>query len=153
MQRRNKKTKLSEEKANLKSKLERYCHSQLVESGMSFCYECQVYELLPAFDLEIPCYEHFKKRLIKKEKVNNMSSTPDFIVNDKYIIETKGHLRPRDQVVWKLFKHHIKQKKLDYYIFMPRNKKQVDFVIDYIKHDTKRIIKGSDSNVSAYVPN
>lgn len=135
MARRSKKTSVQkkEKGIKLKSKLERYCYNQLSESSMPFCYECEKFELLPATELNTPCFEQFKKRLINRPKVNNMTYTPDFVVFDRFIIETKGHLRPRDQVVWKLFKHFIKSNNLNYHIFMPRNRNQVDWVIDYIK--------------------
>lgn len=112
--------------------LERYCYNKLVESSLPFCYECKKFELLQAKSLKIPCYEQFKGKLITRTSVNKTSYTPDFIILDKYIIETKGYLRSKDLLIWKLFKHYVIDNNLNYTLFMPRNNKQVDFVINHI---------------------
>lgn len=134
--RRRKRTEIHIDGVILKSKLERYCYSQLKESSIPFCYECKTFELLPALQLDFVCMEKYGRKLIKRKTVQNMVYTPDFVIDDKYYIETKGYFRPKDTITWKLFKHYIANNKKDFEIFMPRNDKQIDQVIEYIK--TKR---------------
>ena len=51
----------------------------------------------------------------------------------KFIIETKGYANESFPLRWKLFKKHLKDNNHHYVLFMPRNKKQVDEVVDLIK--------------------
>lgn len=81
------------------------------------------------------CYEGTTKKLYNKgSKIRPITYTPDFVdPNGKFIIETKGYANESFPLRWKLFKKHLKDTQQQYVLFMPRNKKQVDEVVDLIK--------------------
>ena len=81
------------------------------------------------------CYEGTAKKLYNKgSKIRAITYTTDFVdPNGKFIIETKGYANESFPLRWKLFKKHLKDNNHHYVLFMPRNKTQVDEVIELIK--------------------
>ena len=118
-----------------KSNLELYCYKQLEQSEILVEYEENTFTIFPAMVYPLACYEGTQKKLYNKgSKIRPITYTPDFVdPNGKFIIETKGYANESFPLRWKLFKKHLKENNHHYVLFMPRNKKQVDEVIELIK--------------------
>tara|TARA_R100000808_G_C2137589_1_gene145677 strand:+ start:792 stop:1238 length:447 start_codon:yes stop_codon:yes gene_type:complete len=120
---------------NFQSNLELYCYKQLEEAEILIDYEEHTFTIFPATVYPQACYEGTTKKLYNKgSKIRPITYTPDFVdPNGKFIIETKGYANESFPLRWKLFKKHLKDNDHRYVLFMPRNKKQVDEVIEIIK--------------------
>ena len=74
--------------------------------------------------------------------VRKMEYTPDFVSHEhKFIIETKGTSAHStgSPLRWKLFlKQMVETGNGDYMLFVPKNSKQVDKVIQIIKDEIKK---------------
>lgn len=124
-----------------KSKLEAYCNQQLKASGISFGYETHRYTLIEPFVFNNDSYELGKikgERAFKKASPNirAITYTPDFVGEHNgqhFIIETKGLITDSFPLRWKLFKRYIQRNGLNYNLYMPRNRKQIDETINLIK--------------------
>ena len=118
-----------------KSNLELYCYKLLKEAKISVKYEENTFIIFDAMVYPLACYEGTTKKLYNKgSKIRPITYTPDFVdPNGKFIIETKGYANESFPLRWKLFKKHLKDNNHHYVLFMPRNKKQVDEVIELIK--------------------
>ena len=118
-----------------KSNLELYCYNQLEEAEILVEYEENTFTIFPAMVYPLACYEGTQKKLYNKgSKIRPITYTPDFVdPNGKFIIETKGYANESFPLRWKLFKKHLKDNNHHYVLFMPRNKKQVDEVVELIK--------------------
>ena len=117
------------------SKLELHCYKKLKEEKIPISYEGTTFTIFPATVYPLACYEGTTKRLYNKgSKIRAITYTPDFVdPNGKFIIETKGYANESFPLRWKLFKKHLKDTKQQYVLFMPRNKAQVDEVVELIK--------------------
>jgi hypothetical protein len=132
-----------------KSKLELYCYKKLKETNLIFTYEEHTFELIPSFEFQNDSYELFKKDGLRyfgpqRRHVRGMTYTPDF-VGTGWIIETKGNPNDAFPIKWKLFKKHIMDQGLMIDLYMPRNQKQVDEVIQIIKHKHEGILQSKKS--------
>jgi len=122
-----------------KSKLEYYCFKQLEDNGIEFEYEQHSFTLVDKFTLDNISIESIKskgKRVFKQARTNiqSISYKPDFVdLNKGWIIETKGMPNDAWPLRWKLFKKYVKDNGLDYDLYVPRNRKQVDESIKLIK--------------------
>ena len=117
-----------------KSNLELHCYKQLKEAKILVKYEEITFTIFDALVYPQACYEGTTKKLYNKgSKIRPITYTPDFVdPNGKFIIETKGYANESFPLRWKLFKKHLKDTKQQYVLFMPRNKKQVDEVVELI---------------------
>jgi len=117
------------------SRLELHCYKTLRAAKIEVEYEETTYTIFPATVYPQACYEGTTKRLYNKgSKIRPITYTPDFVdPNGKWIIETKGYANESFPLRWKLFKKHLKENNHHYVLFMPRNKKQVDEVVELIK--------------------
>ena len=120
---------------SFQSNLELYCYKQLEAAEVLVDYEEHTFTIFPATVYPQACYEGTSKKLYNKgSKIRPITYTPDFVdPNGKFIIETKGYANESFPLRWKLFKKHLKDTKQQYVLFMPRNKKQVDEVVELIK--------------------
>ena len=120
---------------DFKSNLELYCYKLLKEAKIPVKYEEQTFIIFDAIVYPQACYEGTTKKLYNKgSKIRPITYTPDFVdPNGKFIIETKGYSNESFPLRWKLFKKHLKDNNHHYVLFMPRNKKQVDEVVELIK--------------------
>ena len=118
-----------------KSNLELHCYKELEKAKILVQYEENTFTIFPAMVYPLACYEGTSKKLYNKgSKIRPITYTPDFVdPNGKFIIETKGYANESFPLRWKLFKKHLKDNNHHYVLFMPRNKKQVDEVIELIK--------------------
>ena len=117
------------------SKLELYCYKELKSNKIDVEYEETTFTIFDAIVYPQACYEGTSKKLYEKgSKIRPITYTPDFVdPKGKWIIETKGYANESFPLRWKLFKKHLKDNNKQYVLFMPRNKKQVDEVVDLIK--------------------
>lgn len=99
-----------------KSKLETYTYKKLKEAGIDAEYESTHFELIPKFEYN-------------GEKVRAMTYLPDF-VGKNFIIECKGLVTDSFPLRWKIFKYYLKQENKDYKLFLVRNQKQVDEMVN-----------------------
>jgi len=106
-----------------KSRLEVYCYQQLKKNNIDAKYEPISFEILPAITFE------FNDK--KQKKLRPMNYTPDFVGNN-FIIECKGYANESFPLRWKIFKHFLYNNNMKYYLFMPRNKSDVDKTIKEI---------------------
>ena len=128
-----------------KSKLELYCYKKLKELKIPFKYEEQTFELVPSFEFKNDSYELFKKKDNRyfgpqRQHIRSITYTPDF-VGSGWIIETKGNPNESFPMKWKMFKKHINDHKLDVDLYMPRNQKQVEEVVQIIKNRYEGILQ------------
>lgn len=122
-----------------KSKLEAYCYQQLKSSGIPFRYEQDSFILVDAFSFYNDSWELGRQKGIKLFKKANptiraITYKPDFTnLEQNWIIECKGMITDTFPIRWKLFKRYIVENNLNYDLYMPRNKKQIDETINLIK--------------------
>ena len=124
-----------------KSKLEGYCYTQLKANKIPFKYEEERFTLIDPFTFTNDSFELGKvkgERMFKKANPNIRAITylPDFIgeyKNQPFCIETKGLIQDSFILRWKLWKRHIQANGLNYDLYMPRNRKQIDETINLIK--------------------
>lgn len=114
----------------MKSKLEDYTYKKLTSEGIEFGYEPVQFELGI-----LDTYPHWVKNRNKLrlwDQSLSIKYTPDF-VGSNWVIETKGVIREDDSIKWRLFKAYLKKNNLNWFLAMPRNKKEVDWVIKLLK--------------------
>lgn len=99
-----------------RSKLETYTYKKLKEAGIDAEYESTHFKLIPKFEYN-------------GEKVRAMTYLPDF-VGKNFIIECKGLVTDSFPLRWKIFKYYLKQENKDYKLFLVRNQKQVDEMVN-----------------------
>ena len=120
---------------NFQSQLELHCYKKLESDKIPVEYEKTTFTIFNSLIYPQACYEGTTKKLYNKgNKIRPITYTPDFVdPNGKWIIETKGYANESFPLRWKLFKKHLKDNNLQYVLFLPRNKKQVDEVVELIK--------------------
>ena len=101
------------------SKLEVYMYQQLKKAGIEAEYAPVQFTLIEAFKYN-------------NESIRKMGYTPDFVGED-FIIECKGFANESFPLRWKIFKHFLYQNKLTYDLYLPKNRKDVDTVVESIK--------------------
>ncbi|MFW5890996.1 MAG: DUF1064 domain-containing protein [bacterium] len=130
-----------------KSKLELYCYTRLKEENLQFEYEKYSFILQPQFEFNNESYELIKKRNNKEFKqqsqnVRAITYKPDFVsTQDNWVIECKGYPNDNFLLKWKMFKHFIWRNGLKIKLYVPRNQKQIDEVINLIKNEQQRKTK------------
>lgn len=108
---------------SFKSKLEMYCYKLLRESNIPVEYEVVKFQILDPFTYN-------------DEKIRGMTFTPDF-VGDNFVVECKGFMNDAFPLRWKLFKYYLCKNKLRYDLYLPRNKKDVEKVVQEIVSNLK----------------
>ena len=130
-----------------KSKLELYCYKKLQELALvlliTFSYDSVKFNLLDSFVFTNDCYELVKRKNYKqfeqiRPNVRGITYTPDFVgaypdSERMFIIETKGNPNDAFPLRWKLFKKALMDDNKLADIYMPRNHKHIDQVINIIK--------------------
>lgn len=124
-----------------KSGLEEYCGRRLDEEGIEFAYEGESFTIQEGFTPENDYYKSVPKsgELYNSsgKKVLPITYKPDFVSHSMgFIIETKGFVRANDSfpLRWKLFMKYLNDNKIRYSLYIPKNKDQVDKVIQLIKN-------------------
>lgn len=104
-----------------RSKLETYTYKKLKEANIFAEYEPTHFELIPRFEYQ-------------GEKVRAMTYLPDFVGKD-FIIECKGLIGDSFPLRWKIFKYMLMKQKSNYKLYLVRNQKQVDTLIEILKNN------------------
>lgn len=107
-----------------RSKLEVYTYKKLKEAKIQAEYEPIHFELIPKFEYQ-------------GEKVRAMTYLPDFVGKD-FIIECKGLMGDSFPLRWKIFKYTLMKQNSNYKLYLVRNQKQVDELIEKLKDETRR---------------
>lgn len=116
-------TPLEYDGISFKSKLEMYCYKLLRENNIPVEYEVEKFQILKPF-------------AYNEEAVRGMTFTPDF-VGDNFVVECKGFMNDAFPLRWKLFKYYLYSNKLRYDLYLPRNKKDVETVVQEIVNNLK----------------
>lgn len=138
-------TRLLHDDIQFKSKLELYCYNKLKEANLNFKYEEDTFLIFPSFEFKNKDVEVVKKKGEKVftqtyPKVRSISYTPDFTnLKDGWIIECKGFPNESWPLRWKLFKKHIVDNDLNYDLYVPRNRKQIEETIKLIIESNESI--------------
>lgn len=111
-------TPLVYDSIKFRSKLEVYCYKRLQESNIKTEYESKKFILQQGFELD-------------NEKIRPITYTPDFI-GDTFIIECKGMQTDSFKIKWKMFKYWLFTNKINYKLYMPRNQKDIEKIIQDI---------------------
>ena len=101
-----------------RSRLEEYTYQQLKKFKIEAEYEPIQFTLIDAF--------RYNDELVRK-----MTYMPDFVGNN-FIIECKGFANEPFPLKWKMFKYFLYMNKLEFTLYLPKNKKEVDEVIQSI---------------------
>lgn len=125
-----------------KSKLEVHCYKKLKEANIKFQYEMVKYELMPSFKFENESYELYKKKGERyfgpqRQTIRAITYTPDFVGihnGHPFVIETKGNPNDAFPLRWKLFKRYLYETNNRSVLYMPRNQKQIEEVVELIKN-------------------
>jgi len=128
-----------------KNNLEYYCGSTLDKNGYKFNYE-ERFIIMEGFTYPSSYYKSTpkSKKLIDAtgKKILPISYKPDFVIHkEKVIIETKGFVRANDSfpLRWKIFMDFLmKTGMADYRLFIPKNQKQVDEIIEILNNETRK---------------
>lgn len=99
--------------------METYTYTQLKNAKIPAEYESTRFELIPKFEYD-------------GEKIRAMTYLPDF-VGKNFIIECKGLVGDSFPLRWKLFKFMLKEKNLNYKLYLVRNQKEVDKLITELR--------------------
>lgn len=112
-------TPLVYEGIRFRSKLEVYCYKKLKENKLYAEYEKHKFVLLEPFKYN-------------GESIRQMTYTPDF-VGTGFVIECKGVCNDAFPLRYKLFKYYLFKNNISYDLYLPRNQKDVDKVIEKIR--------------------
>lgn len=130
----------------MKSNLEKYCNKRLEEEGFDYGYETESYTVLEAFRYNGTYLSMTLKKKELSDKtgkiVRGITYTPDFVLPKlKTIIETKGYIRSQHSfpLRFKLFLSYLVNNDMgDWKIFLIKNNKQVDEVINLLKNEQEK---------------
>ena len=135
---RSKKTKV--DGIQFQSKLESHMYLLLKANKIRAGYESTKFTIIDGFFSDHSSYEKTpaKKYLHDRgnKKVLGIKYTPDFIDTQdppRFIIETKGNPNEAFPLRWKLFKMHLVDEGINTNLFMPRNQKDCEKVIEILK--------------------
>lgn len=120
------------------SMLEGVMYTLLKEAGIVNFYEGNSYVTFTKFRYKGLCYERFRKdsaSMKTRVNVEGVSYTPDFVgENEEWFIEVKGRPNESFPIRWKLFKQLMNQRENPPMIFMPKNTKDCEQVINILKN-------------------
>lgn len=105
---------------HFRSKLECYTYEAFMNAGIPVKYEPKHFTLLPKFEF-------------LGEKIRPITYLPDFVGRYKkqtFIVECKGLMGDSFPLRWKLFKYYLKRHHAKVKLFLVRNHKQVDEMIE-----------------------
>jgi len=135
-----------------KSRLELYTYKKLRDANIKFGYENHTFQLIDKFTYDGKSMELFKKKGQKQfdwlnPNIRGMTYTPDFCnLRRKWIIECKGFATDSFKLKWKIFKRYMTKNHPGFTLYVPRNQKQVDIVVQHIKDNNgKRLFQSRSS--------
>jgi hypothetical protein len=105
-----------------RSKLEKFTYRKAKELGIDLDYEDKTFTLMES------C-------MYMGEKIRPITFTPDFVGKTlPVIIECKGWSNDVFPLKWKLFKKHLLDTEQIYFLYLPKNQKQVLETLTTIKN-------------------
>ena len=141
-------TKVDKYGLNFKSNLECYTYEAFIKAGIPVKYEPKHFVLVPKFEYNGTRAWNGTWTTNKKGKrthsntdgefkcsplVNALTYCPDF-VGDGFIIECKGFVTESFPLRFKLFKRYLKQHHSNIDLYLVRNQKQIDTMVNEIKN-------------------
>lgn len=133
-------TKVEQDGIKFASKLELHMYRLLKKNKIPADYEGNTYTIVDGFDFNMSTFEKTPKKKVLHEKgykkILPIKYTPDFIDTNKparFIIECKGNPNEAFPLRWKLFKKHLVDTGQSPALFMPRNQKDCEVVIELLK--------------------
>ena len=111
-------TKVEKYGIQFKSKLECYTYEAFMNAGIPVKYEPKHFTLIPNFEY-------------LGEKIRPITYLPDFI-GKNFIVECKGLITDSFPLRFKLFKRYLKQHHSTNKVYLVRNQKQVNEMIQEI---------------------
>lgn len=123
-----------------KSKVEASVYKHLVSAGFKVQYEPTTFVLFNGYKPELTNYyapDSHKVLECQTGKIRNVTYTPDFVVNDKYLIEVKGMQNDVYPVKQKFFRKLLDQ--TPYIFFEVHTMAQLLQAINIIKDDISRM--------------
>jgi len=118
-------TKVDKYGIHFRSKLECYTYEAFMNAEIPVEYEPKHFTLLDKFEYN-------------QEKIRPITYLPDFIgtyKGKKFIVECKGLMGDSFPLRYKLFKYYLKKHRCKARLFLVRNHKQVDEMINEIKSE------------------
>ena len=112
---------------HFRSKLELYTYEAFMNAGIPALYEPKHFTLLEKFEYN-------------GEKIRPITYLPDFIGKwngRRFIVECKGLMGDSFPLRYKLFKHYLKKRRSTAKLYLVRNHKQVDEMIEDILNTSK----------------
>lgn len=127
-----------------RSGLEKYCAEQLESNGIEFEYEPK-YVIMEGFNYPSTYFKSVPKQELMVDRSDSahkpITYKPDFLLPTKSVfIETKGFVRRNDSfpLRWKLFMKFLLDSGMGHFrLFIPRNQKQVDQILTFLKNESK----------------
>ena len=144
-------TKVSKYGIDFKSSLECYTYEAFMKAGIPVEYEPKHFVLIPKFEYDKTRVWNGVWTVNKQGKrthsntggefkssplVNAITYCPDFVGKD-FIIECKGFVTESFPLRFKLFKRYLKQHHSKANLYLVRNQKQVDAMVEEIKNNNK----------------
>lgn len=117
-------TKVDAYGLHFRSKLELYTYEAFMKAGIPVKYEPKHFTLLPKFEF-------------LGEKIRPITYLPDFIGRG-FIVECKGLMGDSFPLRWKLFKYYLKRHHAKTKLYLVRNHKDVDNMIQELKTNNKK---------------
>ena len=125
------------------SGLEKYGAEQLESNGIEYDYEPK-YQIVDGFKYPSTFYKSVPKKDLMVDRTHSahkpITYKPDFLLPTKCVfIETKGFVRRNDSfpLRWKLFMRFLLDSGMSHYrLFIPRNQKQVDQIINMLNNES-----------------
>lgn len=108
---------------HFRSKLELYTYEAFMKAKIPVKYEPKHFTLLPKFTY-------------LGEKIRPITYLPDF-VGRGFIVECKGLITDSFPLRWKLFKYYLKRHRSKVKLYLVRNHKQVDEMIEELLSQRK----------------
>ena len=112
-------TKVYKYGIHFKSKLECYTYEAFMNAGIPVKYEPKHFTLLPKFTY-------------LNENIRPITYLPDFIGRG-FVVECKGLMGDLFPLRWKLFKYYLHKHHAKTKLYLVRNHKQVDEMIEELK--------------------
>lgn len=133
-------TKVEQDGIKFASKLELHMYRLLKKHKIEAVYEGKTYVLIDGFEFDMPSYEKTATKKVLHDRGNKkilpIKYTPDFVDKQepcRFIIECKGNPNEAFPIRWKLFKRFLALSDNKPALFMPRNQKDCQEVIDLLK--------------------
>jgi len=134
------KTSLTYNGITFRSPLEIVTYKILEQSGLKFQYESVDYILQDKFVYPSEIWKDDNSRIFKKSRttiVQPITHLPDFIIEDKFIIEVKGWQTPDFKLRRKMLLHKLLKEDDVKHYFMPSTIKSVLLSVERIKQILK----------------